>query len=53
MRTLTITLTEAERDAMLRWARMAGVGFTYGPDEPDPNAPDQSAVRKLETAELS
>jgi hypothetical protein len=43
----TIEFTEEERDAMIEWAGMAGVGFRFGLPSPRPD-PNVSALRKLE-----
>ena len=42
--------TRDELEAILGWAGMAGVGFHYGPGQPDPNDPSLTALAKVRKA---
>lgn len=44
---VTLRLSDAERDAMLRWAAHAGVGFQFGPPSAATPTPDATALAKL------
>lgn len=49
--TVTVELTEEERQAVIGWAGMAGVGFSYGPTPVDPNDPSLTALKKIQDAQ--